>query len=215
VIRVVVVDDHDVVRRGLESVLEFSDDIRCVGTAASGAAALDLVDRLAPDVLLLDLSMPDQDGVAVLRALRAGERTVRVLVLTSFSDTDLVLDAVHAGADGYLLKHSEAEDILDGVRAVAGGGTPVDPTVARCLFASVREHSQADLLTDRERQVLDLVRQGQPNKWIARRLDISERTVKAHVTRIFQRLGVADRTQAALWAERHLPAAGARGGALR
>jgi DNA-binding NarL/FixJ family response regulator len=211
VIDVVVVDDHDVVRHGLTALLDVADDIRCVGTAADGAAALELVDRVAPDVVLLDLSMPEPDGVTVLCALRAGSRPVRVLVLTSFSDIDLVLDAIQAGADGYLLKQSEGETILDGVRSVVAGDAPVDPSVARSLLSTLRERRPADQLTERERQVLDLVRQGHPNKVIARRLAISERTVKAHVTRIFQRIGVSDRTQAALWAERHLPGSSHQG----
>jgi DNA-binding NarL/FixJ family response regulator len=205
VIRVIVVDDHDVVRQGLETMLTATDDICCVGTAASGPAALELVNRLEPDVLLLDLSMPGQDGVAVLRALRARGHEVRVLVLTSFSDDELVLDAIQAGADGYLLKQNEAEAILEGVRSVSSGRAPIDPLVARSLLTNMRERGRAAKLTERELEVLDLLRQGQPNKTIARRLSISERTVKAHVTHIFQRIGVNDRTQAALWAERHLP----------
>jgi DNA-binding NarL/FixJ family response regulator len=201
-IDVLVVDDHPLVRHGLEGILATTDDLRCVGTAADGAAALDLVERLSPDVVVLDLSMPGQDGISVTRALRSSGRPVHVLVLTPFADPDLVLGAVHAGVDGYLLKQSEAEVILDAVRSVAAGGTPVDPIVARCLISDVREHAPVSGLTAREQEVLELVRQGYPNKSIARRLRISERTVKAHVTHIFQRLGVTDRTQAALWAER-------------
>jgi DNA-binding NarL/FixJ family response regulator len=178
--------------------------MECVGEAADGASALELVERLAPDVVLLDLSMPGRDGVEVTRAIRRTGRAVRVLVLTSFGQPDLVLEAIHAGADGYLLKHNEAETLLDGLRVVAAGGSPFDPTVARWLVADVRERGQGDTLTEREREVLELVRQGHPNKLIARRLGISERTVKAHVTHILQRIGVSDRTQAALWAERHL-----------
>jgi DNA-binding NarL/FixJ family response regulator len=128
---------------------------------------------------------------------------VRVLVLTSFGDTELALEAVHAGADGYLLKHSEAEAITGGIRCVAAGVAPLDPSVARSLLAAPRPAGHADELTDRELEVLELLRAGHPNKVIARRLQISERTVKAHVTRILQRTGAADRTQAALWAERN------------
>jgi DNA-binding NarL/FixJ family response regulator len=204
VIRVLVVDDHAVVRRGLRSLLAAADGMECVGEAADGASALELVERLAPDVVLLDLSMPGRDGVEVTRAIRRTGRAVRVLVLTSFGQPDLVLEAIHAGADGYLLKHNEAETLLDGLRVVAAGGSPFDPTVARWLVADVRERGHGDTLTEREREVLELVRQGHPNKLIARRLGISERTVKAHVTHILQRIGVSDRTQAALWAERHL-----------
>jgi DNA-binding NarL/FixJ family response regulator len=180
--------------------------MECVGEAADGHEALDMIAELRPDVVLLDLSMPGADGVSVIRRLRDAGDPTRVLVLTSFSDAGLVLDAVSAAADGYLLKQSRAEQIIDGVRTVAAGGAPVDPAVARSLLRDVRDRGvgPAVPLTDRETEVLQLIRLGYPNKLIARRLAISERTVKVHVTHIFQRIGVADRTQAALWAERHL-----------
>jgi DNA-binding NarL/FixJ family response regulator len=213
VIRVVVVDDHGVVREGLVSILSATDDLVCVGAAADGETGVDLVERTGPDVLVLDLSMPGWTGVDVLRALRARGCPVRVLVLTSFSDPDLVLEAVRAGADGYLLKRSEAEAIIEGIRCVAAGVAPLDPAVARSLLASPRGAARhAEELTGREAEVLELLRAGCPNKVIARRLQISERTVKAHVTRILQRTGAADRTQAALWAERHLREPAAPGG---
>jgi DNA-binding NarL/FixJ family response regulator len=210
-IDVVVVDDHAIVRTGLVCLLGAADDLRCVGVAADGPAALELVERLEPDVVLLDLSLPGVGGVAVTRALRAAGRGTRVLVLTSFADPELVLDAVHAGADGYLLKEADAESILSAVHAVAAGGSPVDPMVARFLLGDLREPAAYAPLTEREQEVLELIRQGHQNKAIARRLRISERTVKAHVTHILQRLGVADRTQAALWAERHLQPIGVPG----
>jgi DNA-binding NarL/FixJ family response regulator len=205
-IRVLVVDDHAVVRAGLAAILATAQDLQCVGVADNGNSALRMTQRLAPDVMLLDIAMPGRDGVAVTRELRRAGHPVRVLVLTSFDDARLVVDAVQAGADGYLLKESRAETILDGVRAVAAGRAPVDPTVARSLLSEVRSRSPADILTEREREVLELVHRGHPNKSIARLLQISEPTVKAHVTHIFQRIGVTDRTQAALWLERHLPA---------
>jgi DNA-binding NarL/FixJ family response regulator len=204
-IRVLVVDDHAVVRAGLAAILGCTEDLECVGTVGDAAGALKLAEDLAPDVILLDVSMPGGDGVSVTRELRRRGRPVRILVLTSFSEPDLVVDVVQAGADGYLLKESEAETILDGVRAAAAGRAPVDPRVASCLLAEVRGRGAPDdVLTLREKEVLELVRRGSTNKHIARRLDITERTVKAHVTHIFQRIGVPDRTQAALWAERHL-----------
>ncbi|MCU1670002.1 MAG: two component transcriptional regulator, LuxR family [Blastococcus sp.] len=203
--RVVVVDDHAVVRSGLAGLMAATDDLECVGDAANGADALELVARVDPDVVVLDLSMPTMDGIALTRALRRSGQDVRILILTSFGDAERVIDALRAGADGYLLKECEAEEILAGVRAVAAGRAPLDPTVARELISNVRE-SPSGILSDRERQVLEMMRTGHPNKSIARRLQISERTVKAHVTHIFQRIGVSDRTQAALWAERHLPA---------
>ena len=204
-IRVVVVDDHAVVRAGLVSLLASTEDITCVGTAGDGSAALELVQRLDPDVLVLDLSMPGKNGVSTMQDLRARGLSTRVLVLTSFAESELVLDAVHAGADGYLLKESQAESILEGIRRVAAGEAPVDPAVAGSLLHTVRDQAAGAMLTDREQEVLELVRQGRPNKTIARRLGISEHTVKAHLTRILQRIGVTDRLQAALWAERHLP----------
>ncbi|HEV7870681.1 MAG TPA: response regulator transcription factor [Modestobacter sp.] len=210
-IRVLVVDDHEVVRTGLTALLSCTGDLVCVGTAADGDEALAEVERSSPDVVLLDLSMRGRDGISVVRALRDAGRDVGVLVLTSFQEPERVFEVLEAGADGYLLKDSQAERILDGVRAVAAGGAPLDPTVARCLLGGLRQQASTDGLTDREREVLELVRQGLPNKSIARRLQITERTVKAHVTNILQRLGVSDRTQAALWAERHLHPAGVAG----
>jgi DNA-binding NarL/FixJ family response regulator len=212
VIRVLVVDDHEVVRRGLAALLSTAGDLECVGTVPDGDQALAEVERSAADVVLLDLSMPGRDGLSVIRALRSAGQPVRVLVLTSFQEPDLVHEVLQAGADGYLLKDSQAERILDGVRDVAAGLAPIDPSVARSLLSDLRQHGGPDGLTDREREVLELVRQGLPNKSIARRLQITERTVKAHVTHILSRLGVADRTQAALWAERHWPRAGVSGG---
>ncbi|MGY1707304.1 response regulator [Geodermatophilus sp. SYSU D00697] len=204
-IRVLVVDDHTVVRRGLTHLLATTDDMECVGEAADGDQAVEMVAEHRPDVVLLDLSMPGSDGVSVIRRLRAAGDPTRVLVLTSFSDAGLVLDAVSAGADGYLLKQSRAEQILDGVRTVATGGAPVDPAVASSLLRDVRDRGAPGVpLTDREAEVLELIRLGYPNRLIARRLAISERTVKVHVTHILQRIGVTDRTQAALWAERNL-----------
>ncbi|MCW2575933.1 MAG: two component transcriptional regulator, LuxR family [Modestobacter sp.] len=210
-IRVLVVDDHEVVLTGLTALLGCTGDLVCVGTATDGDEALAEVERSSPDVVLLDLSMRGRDGLSVVRALRDAGRDVGVLVLTSFQEPERVLEVLQAGADGYLLKDTQAERILDGVRSVAAGGAPLDPTVARCLLGDLRQQASTDGLTDREREVLELVRQGLPNKSIARRLHITERTVKAHVTNILQRLGVSDRTQAALWAERHLGPEGVPG----
>ena len=210
-IRVLVVDDHEVVLTGLTALLGCTGDLVCVGTATDGDEALAEVERSSPDVVLLDLSMRGRDGLSVVRALRDAGRDVGVLVLTSFQEPERVLEVLQAGADGYLLKDTQAERILDGVRSVAAGGAPLDPTVARCLLGDLRQQASTDGLTDREREVLELVRQGLPNKSIARRLQITERTVKAHVTNILQRLGVSDRTQAALWAERHLGPEGVPG----
>jgi DNA-binding NarL/FixJ family response regulator len=212
VIRVLVVDDHAVVREGLRSLLSAAGDLQCVGTAADGDAAVELIDRLAPDVVMLDLAMPGKDGISVIRSLRSRGNGVRVLVLSSYAERPLVLEALDAGADGYLLKHTASEAILDAVRVVAGGGSTIDPQVAPAVLGALRDRGQGDALTDREREVLELLRQGYSNKVIARRLRITEGTVKTHVTHILHRVGAADRTQAALWAERHLRRPRADGG---
>ena len=203
-IRVLVVDDHVVVRSGLEQLLATTDDIELVGTASNGNEAIDAVGRLHPDVVLMDLSMPELDGIEATRRISAEHPSSRVLVLTSLSDQSRILDALSAGADGYLLKHAEPDDIADAIRAVHAGGSPLDPKAARALVESRRTGRDIAQLTDREREVLLLVRDGLANKQIARRLGIAERTVKAHLTSVFQRLGVTDRTQAALWAREHL-----------
>lgn len=203
-IRVLIVDDHAVVRSGLEQLLATTDDIELVGTAANGNEAIAQVAALQPDVVLMDLSMPELDGVAATRQISELHPQSRVVVLTSFSDQSRILEALAAGADGYLLKHSDPDDIAEAIRAVRAGGSPLDPMAARALLESGRARPTGPQLTDREREVLLLVRAGMANKQIARRLGIAERTVKAHLTSIFQRLGVADRTQAALWASKHL-----------
>ena len=201
-IRVVLVDDHAVIRAGLEQLLAGTDDIEVVGTAANGAEALDVVRRIRPDVVLMDLQMPEVDGVAATRAIMAEWLDVDVLVLTSFSDSERIIAALDAGAVGYLLKDADPDDVLQGIRAVSRGESPIHPKAARALLGT-RAGSPQVQLTARETEVLTLVREGLANKQIARRLDISERTVKAHLTSAFARIGVADRTQAALWAERN------------
>jgi DNA-binding NarL/FixJ family response regulator len=203
-ITVVVVDDHVIVRNGLQQLLETTTDIAMVGSAANGADALDVVAELHPDVVLMDLSMPVMDGVEATRRIAAEHPDSKVVVLTSFGDQKRIMDALTAGADGYLLKHSDPDQILAAIRAVHEGGSPLDPKAAKVMLDASRLSRPDAELTDREREVLQLVRTGLANKQIARRLGISERTVKAHLTHVFQRLGVTDRTQAALWAMEHL-----------
>jgi DNA-binding NarL/FixJ family response regulator len=200
-IRIVLVDDHAVLRTGLEQLLSTEADLQVVGTAANGEDAIELVRRLRPDVVLMDLQMPGIDGVAATRAI-VKEKLGDVLVLTSFSDSERILAALDAGAMGYLLKDADPEDVVDGIRAVARGESPLHPKAARELLGARRQGVGSVELTPREREVLALVRSGLANKQIARRLGISERTVKAHLTSTFSRIGVTDRTQAALWAER-------------
>ncbi len=210
-IRVVVVDDHVIVRAGLEQLLGTEGDVCLVGAAANGQDALDLLDHTAADVVLMDLSMPVMDGVTATRAIAERHPDARVLVLTSHGDHQRILDAIDAGAVGYLLKHADPDQIVAAIRTVHAGGSPLDPQAARVVLEQRRGPGRGGAaaaadLTDRETEVLHLVRDGLANKQIGRRLGITERTVKAHLTNIFQRLAVTDRTQAALWAERHLPA---------
>ena len=201
-VKVVLVDDHAVIRAGLEQLLAGTEDIEVVGTAANGAEAVEAVRRLRPDVVLMDLQMPVVDGVAATRSIMAEKLGVDVLVLTSYSDNERIIAALDAGAVGYLLKDAAPDDVLQGIRAVSRGESPIHPKAARALLGSRAGSSQVQL-TSREREVLGHVRAGLANKQIARRLDISERTVKAHLTSAFARIGVSDRTQAALWAERN------------
>jgi DNA-binding NarL/FixJ family response regulator len=203
-IRVVIVDDHAVLRSGLEQLLGGQPDIEVVGTAASGAEAIELARQLRPDVVLMDLQMPGVDGVSATREI-VGAELADVLVLTSYSDAERIVGALDAGAMGYLLKDAEPDEVLSGIRAVARGESPINPRAARELLGARRTTGAASAeLTPREREVLVLVRQGLANKQIARRLGIQESTVKAHLTSVFQRIGVTDRVQAALWARQHL-----------
>jgi DNA-binding NarL/FixJ family response regulator len=200
-IRLVLVDDHAVLRGALESFLAGEADIEVVGTAADGASAVEVVRRTSPDVVLMDLQMPGMDGVTATRAIVA-EGGTDVLVLTSFSDSERIVAALDAGAVGYLLKDAEPEEVVEGVRAVARGESPIHPRAARQLLGARSASPVPVDLTPREVEVLVLVRRGLANKQIARRLGISELTVKSHLTSIFSRIGVSDRTQAAVWAER-------------
>ncbi len=200
-IRVALVDDHAVLRGGLAQLLDSESDIEVIGMASDGSGALGLVQELHPDVLIMDLQMPRMDGVTATRLVVA-EGGTDVLVLTSFSDTDRIVAALDAGAVGYLLKDAEPEDVIAGVRAVSRGESPIHPRAARQLLSALPAPRDHDL-TPRELEVLCLVREGLANKQIGRRLGISERTVKTHLTSTFARIGATDRTQAALWAERH------------
>ena len=205
-VRVLVVDDHAMVRKGLVGLLSVADGLEIVGEAATGLEAVASVERLAPDVVLMDLQMPEMDGVRATREILARSST-QVLVLTSFSDTERIVAALDAGAVGYLLKDAEPDDLVEAVRSVARGDSPLHPRVARQLLTARSGRTgpggSGEALTVREREVLGLVRDGLANKQIARRLGISERTVKAHLTSVFATIGVTDRTSAALWAERH------------
>jgi DNA-binding NarL/FixJ family response regulator len=199
VIRVLVAEDHAVVRSGLERLLATTSEIEVVGGAADGEQAVTLAAELAPDVVLMDLSMPNMDGIEATRRILAGNDAVQVVVLTSISDREKIEAALDAGAIGYLLKDAEPEEVIRGIRAAARGESPIAPKAARTLLAARGERPESRL-SDRELEVLRCVAEGLPNKVIARRLGISEKTVKAHLTRVYQQIGVTDRTQAALWA---------------
>jgi DNA-binding NarL/FixJ family response regulator len=201
-IRVLIADDHAVVRAGLREVLRTAG-ISVVGEAADGTAAVAAVATCTPDVVLMDLSMPGLDGVQATRRIRTLHPDVPVVVLTSFIDRDRIVDALDAGAVGYLLKGDEPEELVRGIHAAARGESPIAPKAATVLLSSRAGRTGATDLTGRERDVLALVAEGLPNKLIARRLAISEKTVKAHLTSAFHRIGVTDRTQAALWVQRN------------
>ena len=201
-IRVLVAEDHSVVRAGLVELLEGSREFEVAGVAADGEEAVELAAELTPDIVLMDLAMPRRGGVEATRAIVAAEPEVRVVVLTASSDRARVLDALDAGATGYLLKDAEPAELFAALRAAARGEAPLAPKAASAVLSERTEQRQAGL-TDRESEVLGLVAEGLPNKLIARRLEISEKTVKAHLTRVFERIGVTDRTQAAMWARDH------------
>ncbi len=202
-IRVVVVEDHAVVRAGLEQLLASAGDIEVVGTATNGAEALELVAEQRPEVILMDLSMPEVDGIESTRRIRERDPEAQIVILTSFSDRERILEAIDAGAIGYLLKDAEPDELFRGVRAAAAGESPLAPKVARTML-SEREHAGPEVeLSERERQVLGLIAAGLANKQIARRLEISEKTVKSHLTSVYRQIGVNTRTEAALWARDH------------
>jgi DNA-binding NarL/FixJ family response regulator len=202
-IRVVLVDDHAVLRAGLAQLLESAGDIEVVGSAGDGEAGVAVVRETRPDVVLMDLQMPRMDGVTATRAIVQGELGCEVVVLTSYSDGERIVAALDAGAVGYLLKDADPDEVIEGVRAASRGESPFNAKAARQLIHTRRVSEVSGQLTAREREVLSLVRQGLANKQIARRLGITERTVKAHLTSAFARIVVQDRTQAALWAERN------------
>lgn len=185
--------------------LEQAEDIEVVGTAADGAEAVRLAGALQPDVILMDLAMPTVSGLEAIAQIVSARRDAVVVALSGSLESEQVLRALDAGAVGYLLKDASTATLHDGVRAAADGGSPIDPVVARAVLRARAEQVAAEAaeLTPREVQVLQLVADGLLNKRVARALDISEKTVKAHLTKIFQRLGVSDRAHAVEWAVRH------------
>ena len=205
-IRVLLVDDHAVVRSGLRAFLELLDDIEVVGEASDGAEGVRRVAELAPDVVVMDLLMPVMDGIAATQAIRAAHPDVEVLALTSFIEEDKVTAALEAGASGYLLKDADADEVAAAIRSAHAGEVHLDPAVARLLAERMRRRdapTDVEPLTDRERDVLRLVGQGMSNKEIATALFITERTARTYVSNILGKLGLASRTQAALYAVEH------------
>ena len=203
-IRVLIVDDHSVVREGLRTFLELQEGIEVAGEAADGEEAVREAERLQPDVVLMDLVMPRLDGVSAMRALRERVPSARVVVLTSFLDDERLLPAIRSGAAGYLLKNVQPQELARAVRLAADGEALIDPAVAARLVDSLVEgpDSEEPELTPREQEVLGLIGRGYANKRIALELGISEKTVKTHVGHVLAKLGVSDRTQAALYAAR-------------
>lgn len=205
-IRVLVADDHPVVRQGLRTFLDIQEDVTVVGEAADGAEAVSMVEALGPDVLLLDLKMPVLDGLGALTELAARGLQVRAIVLTSVSDRGDVAPVIRAGAAGFLYKDVDPAALVQAIRAVHGGQVLLAPEAAEAVLAAPPDSDSADaaaVLTERERDVLRSIAAGRSNREIARELVIAEKTVKTHVSNILMKLGVQDRTQAALYAVRH------------
>jgi DNA-binding NarL/FixJ family response regulator len=209
VLRLVLVDDHQVVRLGLRALLEGEPDITVVGEAGTAAAAVEVVGRLQPDLVLMDIRLPDQTGIAACQQVRQRWPAVQVLMLTSFADEDLVLEAIGAGAAGYVLKQVGNDDLLRAVRAVGRGDAVLDPTVTRQLLERVRRaehdaHGAAfHALSERELAVLALVAEGKTNAEVAEVLILSEKTVRNHVSTILEKLQLTNRIEAATYAVRH------------
>jgi NarL family two-component system response regulator LiaR len=205
-IRVLIVDDHEVVRRGLRGFLELQDDMEVVGEASDGAIAISLADSLEPDVVLMDLLMPNVDGLTAIASIRQSHPNTDIVAVTSFLEEDKVTAALEAGASGYLLKDASADEVADAIRAAFAGEVHLDPQVARVLAERMRTRRNevpTEALTPREVEVLQLLARGAANKEIAADLSITERTARTHVSNILGKLGLASRTQAALWAVEH------------
>ncbi|HEV8544892.1 MAG TPA: response regulator transcription factor [Candidatus Limnocylindrales bacterium] len=205
-IRVLLVDDHGVVRRGLRGYLELLDDIEVVGEAENGLLAIEAVDELEPDVVLMDLVMPQLDGIGAIGRIKADHPAVQIVALTSFIEEEKVTAALAAGASGFILKDADADDVAAAIRAAHNDEVHLDPAAARILAQGMRARSNApavEPLTERELEVLALVGRGRSNKEIATELGITERTARTHVSNILGKLNLSSRTQAALYAVDH------------
>ena len=210
-IRLIIVDDHEVVRKGLRGFLEMLDDFEIVGEGQNGTEAVKLATALEPDVILLDLMMPEMDGIEATREIIAGNPKARILILSSFIDEKTLFPALEAGASGFILKDVSPDDLADAIRDTARGQTRLHPRIAEMLLNRVRDGKQeapagsspADDLTEREFEVLKYICRGQSNKEIADTMSISPMTVKSHVSNLLGKLGLLDRTQAAIYAIRN------------
>ncbi|WP_274556717.1 response regulator [Streptomyces spiramyceticus] len=205
-IRVLLVDDHQVVRRGLRTFLEIQDDIEVVGEAGDGAEGVARAEELRPDVVLMDIKMPGTDGIDALRKLRELANPAKVLIVTSFTEQRTVVPALRAGASGYVYKDVDPDALAGAIRSVHAGHVLLQPEVAGALLSQDEGNGgtgRGNTLTEREREVLTLIADGRSNREIARALVLSEKTVKTHVSNILMKLDLSDRTQAALWAVRH------------
>jgi NarL family two-component system response regulator LiaR len=205
-IRILIVDDHAVVREGLSALIKTEPDMELVGEAADGGEAVQKAQDLHPDVILLDLVMPRKDGIFAIKELKRLKLPVRILVLTSFAEDELLFPAIKAGALGYMLKDSSARDLLQAIRDVYNGLSSLHPVIARKLVGEyqqeIHDPQTDEALTEREFEIMVLVAQGLPNQEIANRLVLSERTVRTHMTNILSKLHLANRTQVALYAMR-------------
>ncbi|HET7522311.1 MAG TPA: response regulator transcription factor [Bacillales bacterium] len=204
-IRLMLVDDHTVLRDGLRSIFDLEDDIDVVGEAVTGDEALRKMKEVRPDMILMDINLPDIDGVEVTTAVKTQDPDCRVLVLTMYSDDEYFMSAIRAGADGYLLKDMPSEEVLDAIRTVARGESIIHPSMTKKLldFHQQPNTHETKELTERENEILACLVEGLANKEIARRLHISDKTVKIHVSNIFKKLGVKSRSQAVIYAVQH------------
>lgn len=201
---VLVVDDHPMMRRGVMELLDLEEEIKPVGEASNGKDALDLALSLEPDLILLDLNMPGMNGIETIKAMRSAGIDARILIFTVSDDHRNVVDALKEGADGYLLKDMEPEELVENILKAIHGKTAISPELTEALATAIRsrettEKVNTNSLTDREKQVLKLVANGLSNKMIARKLDIAEGTVKVHVKRVLNKLGMRSRVEAAVW----------------
>jgi two-component system response regulator DevR len=203
---VFLLDDHEIVRRGVRELLEANDDLEVVGEAATAAEALARIPALKPDVAVVDMRLPDGNGVEVCREVRSRDESIRCLILTSFADDEALFDSIMAGAAGYLLKQIKGTDLVDAIRRVAGGQSLLDPNVTARVLERLRKGPEEDerlaRLTDQERKILDLIAEGLTNRQIGERMFLAEKTIKNYVSNLLAKLGMERRTEAAVFAAR-------------